>query len=85
MISSNTSSGCRFGSRRYCSTDDSSATEGPKGDEDSGSASGGLKKSADNTSPLSNTDDHMVSAVSGNGEVVARAITARSLVQVRRN
>ena len=32
---------------------------------------------------MDNSLDHMVSAVAGNGEVVARAVTARNLVQVR--
>ncbi|CAM9354142.1 unnamed protein product [Chrysoparadoxa australica] len=31
--------------------------------------------------PLSNKDDHLVSVLSGNGEVLVRAITARELVQ----
>jgi molecular chaperone Hsp33 len=31
--------------------------------------------------PMSNKQDHLISALSGNGEVVVKAITARSLVQ----
>lgn len=37
---------------------------------------------ADNTAPVGNNADHMVSAVAGNGQVVARAVTARNLLQV---
>jgi Hsp33 protein len=31
--------------------------------------------------PMSNKQDHLISALSGNGEVVVKAITARALVQ----
>ena len=37
---------------------------------------------ADDTVPIGNNEDHFVSAVAGNGQVVARAMTARNLVQV---
>ncbi|CAM9465323.1 unnamed protein product [Ascophyllum nodosum] len=36
---------------------------------------------ADDTVPIGNNEDHFVSAVAGNGQVVARAMTARNLVQ----
>ncbi len=45
---------------------------------------GAAKAMADNTAPMGNNADHMVSAVAGNGQVVARAVTARNLLQVRR-
>ncbi|CAM9341038.1 unnamed protein product [Discosporangium mesarthrocarpum] len=61
-------------------------------DRDGGSARSGGSEEADNragarsggaadTNPMDNSLDHMVSALSGNGQVVVRAVTARNLVQ----
>ncbi|CAM9878026.1 unnamed protein product, partial [Ectocarpus fasciculatus] len=81
--------------RRYCaatpgeegSGNDSSQdpVEGSGGGKDAGGGGEGGEEGgkaiADNTAPVGNNADHMVSAVSGNGQVVARAVTARNLLQ----
>lgn len=64
------------------------SAEGGGGDGGSSDVSGvdgaaAGKAIADNTAPVGNNADHMVSAVAGNGQVVARAVTARNLLQVR--
>lgn len=56
---------------------------GGGGGEGEGEGAAGGKAVADNTAPVGNNADHMVSAVAGNGQVVARAVTARNLLQVR--
>lgn len=83
--------------RRYCAATPGEASgadkdEGKYSDKDSdkgegsggGEGSGETEKKAipDNTTPVGNNADHMVSAVAGNGQVVARAVTARNLLQV---
>ena len=71
---------CRI--RRYSAAASSSSGEGGSptgGDGGEGEEGKGV---ADDTFPLDNSLDHMVSAVAGNGEVVARAVSARNLVQV---
>ena len=72
---------CRI--RRYCTAGPSSGEgDSPaRGDGDGAEEGKGV---ADDTFPINNSIDHMVSAVAGNGEVVARAVTARNLVQVRK-
>ncbi|CAM9821860.1 unnamed protein product [Pylaiella littoralis] len=62
------------------------SAEGGGGDGGSSDVSGvdgaaAGKAIADNTAPVGNNADHMVSAVAGNGQVVARAVTARNLLQ----
>ncbi|CAN0035485.1 unnamed protein product [Ectocarpus sp. 12 AP-2014] len=86
---------CTSRVRRYCaaatpgegSEDDSSQdpVEGSSGGKDAGGGDEGGEEGgkaiADNTAPVGNKADHMVSAVAGNGQVVARAVTARNLLQ----
>ena len=70
---------CRI--RRYSAAASSGEGGSPAGGDGGGAGEGmGV---ADDTFPLDNSLDHMVSAVAGNGEVVARAVSARNLVQVR--
>lgn len=57
------------------------STRPDESSEDGAGPTAGKDARADNA-PLDNKGDHMVSAISGNGEVVARAVTARNLVQV---
>eukprot|EP00904_Undaria_pinnatifida_P008178 jgi/Undpi1/4490/HiC_scaffold_17.g07844.m1 len=73
-----TTKSCRI--RRYCTAGPSSGEgDSPaRGDGDGAEEGKGV---ADDTFPINNSIDHMVSAVAGNGEVVARAVTARNLVQ----
>lgn len=65
--------------------EDPAGGKGDRGGSSSdGSDAGDTKGTAiaDNTTPAGNNADHMVSAVAGNGQVVARAVTARNLLQV---
>lgn len=70
---------CRV--RRYCAA---AAGDGSNGEAGGGGVEGKGQQAADDKSPIGNDGDHMISAVAGNGEVVARAVTARGLVQVRK-
>lgn len=65
------------GGRRRAAAD---GERGGGGEEGTGPAS--ARAAGSPNAPLDNKSDHIVSAVSGNGQVVARAVTARNLVQV---